>query len=105
MLSVIFTSCLFFLALQPVTSQYLPDAKSLTIREFEHLYLDGAANSIASAVTPCSNYIDPSTGASNNGLGRQTASEWVRVAFRKLLHFITSDHIAFTHKSCISFVA
>ena len=73
------------LALQPVTAQYLPNAQALTIKELEHLYLDSAPSGILSAITPCSNYFDPSTGASNNGLGRQTAAEWIRTAFRKSL--------------------
>ena len=87
--SLFLVSCLFTFALNPVVAQYLPNSNALTIQELEHLYLDAAPNSIISAVSPCSNYIDPSTGASSNGLGRQTAAEWIRVAFRKLSQILS----------------
>lgn len=70
-----------------VKAQYLPDRPSLIIKELEHLYLDAASSGLISAITPCTNYVDSSTGLPGNGLGRQTAAEWIRTAFRKLLHF------------------
>ena len=82
---VLWLPCLFILTSYLVTAQYLPNAQALTIQELEHLYLDSAPNGLLSAITPCSNYFDPSTGASNNGAGRNTAAEWIRTAFRKLL--------------------
>ncbi len=91
MLSIVSISCLCLLALDHVTAQYIPDAKALTVKEFEHLYLDAAPNGLMSAISPCSNYIDTSTGASSNGLGRQTAAEWIRVAFRKPSHVMFSS--------------
>ena len=66
-----------------VTAQYVANTQALIIKEIEHLYFDAAPAGILSAVTPCSNYYDPSTGASNNSLGRNTAAEWIRTAFRK----------------------
>ena len=74
------------LTLKSVTAQYVANSQALTIKEIEHLYFDSASAGILSAVTPCSNYYDPSTGASNNNLGRNTAAEWIRTAFRKLLY-------------------
>ncbi|MCJ1225724.1 hypothetical protein MMC12_002373 [Toensbergia leucococca] len=52
---------MLFDALYIVTAQYLPDAQALTIKELEHLYFDSASNGFMSAITPCSNYIDPTT--------------------------------------------
>ena len=72
------------LTLRSVTAQYVANSQALTIKEIEHLYFDSASAGILSAVTPCSNYYDPSTGASNSAVGRNTAAEWIRTAFRKL---------------------
>ena len=83
MLSIVSLLCLHVLTWGRVTAQYLPNSQALTVKELEHLYLDAAPNGMLSAITPCSNYFDPSKGASNNGLGRQTAAEWIRTAFRK----------------------
>lgn len=77
--------CISFLALRSVTAQYVADKNALIVKEIEHLYFDAASAGILSAVTPCSNYYDPSTGASNNTVGRNTAAEWIRTAFRKSL--------------------
>ena len=77
--------CISFIALRSVTAQYVADTNALIVKEIEHLYFDAASAGILSAVTPCSNYYDPSTGASNNTLGRNTAAEWIRTAFRKSL--------------------
>lgn len=68
------------------TSQQIPDSQSLVIDELEHLLVDnGGKNDAAffSGVTPCSTYFDSSTGLFDNTLGRQTSSQWIRVAFRK----------------------
>lgn len=75
--------CISFVALRSVTAQYVADTEALIIKEIEHLYFDAAPAGMLSAITPCSNYYDPSTGASNNSLGRNTAAEWIRIAFRK----------------------
>lgn len=106
MLSFVLLSCLFISCCNPVTAQYLPNSQALTITELEHLYLDAAPNGFKSAVSPCSNYFDPSTGGSNNGLGRQTASEWIRTAFRKLHRSsIASSSIPLeVHNGCIEAV-
>ena len=82
-----------FLSLQSVTAQYAADTQALIIREIEHLYFDANPAGILSAVTPCSNYYDPSTGGSDSSLGRNTAAEWIRTAFRKL---------SCSHQSCHS---
>ena len=74
---------LSFLSLKSVTAQYAADTQALIIREIEHLYFDADPAGILSAVTPCSNYYDPSTGGSDSSLGRNTAAEWIRTAFRK----------------------
>lgn len=75
-----FISCA---TLRSVTAQYGANTGALVIKEIEHLYFDAASAAVVSAVTPCSNYYDPSTGASNNTVGRNTAAEWIRTAFRK----------------------
>ena len=87
-----------FLSLTSVTAQYAADTQALIIREIEHLYFDADPAGILSAVSPCSNYYDPSTGGSDSTLGRNTAAEWIRTAFRKLscsnsnLLFCESDY-------------
>ena len=86
----IFISCV---TLTSVTAQYGANTEALVIKEIEHLYFDAATAGVASAVTPCSNYYDPSTGASNNTVGRNTAAEWIRTAFRKLQR----SHISLGH--------
>lgn len=71
--------------LSSVSAQLLPNSQALVQNELEHLYLDNpGANSIKSTITPCTNYVDSTTGLNNNTLGRQTAAEWIRTAFRKL---------------------
>lgn len=80
--------CIAFLALRSVTAQYVANTQALIIKEIEHLYFDAAPSGILSAVTPCSNYYDPSTGASNDSLGRNTAAEWIRTAFHD---FVTAN--------------
>ncbi len=71
-------------ALKSVTAQYLPNSQALTIKEIQHLYFDAATHGFFSAITPCTNYQDPTANAPNNALGMQTAAEWIRTAFRRL---------------------
>ncbi len=87
MLTTCVSLYLCFLTFKLVAAQYLPNTQALTTKELEHLYLDAAPNGLLSAVSPCSNYFDPTTGASSNSLGRQTASEWIRTAFRETVLF------------------
>ena len=79
--------CISLVALRSVRAQWVANTQTLIIKEIEHLYLDAAPSGILSAITPCSNYYDPSTGGSNNNLGMNTAAEWIRTAFRMLLRF------------------
>ncbi len=75
----------------PVITQLLPDSQALVLNELEHLYLDNSGpGSIKSTITPCTNYVDSTTGLNNNTLGRQTSAQWIRTAFRKalLLHHL-----------------
>ncbi|MCJ1460186.1 hypothetical protein MMC28_010565 [Mycoblastus sanguinarius] len=88
MLTITRFLCICLSALNFVTAQYPPDSANLTVKELEHLYFDGAANGFFSAITPCSNYYDPSTGQSNSAVGRQSAAEWIRTAFHD---FVTGD--------------
>ena len=83
----ILSVCVSLIALRSVTAQWVANTQTLIIKEIEHLYLDSAPSGILSAITPCSNYYDPSTGSSNNNLGMNTAAEWIRTAFRMLLRF------------------
>ena len=78
------------IALKSVTAQYLPNAQALTIKEIQHLYFDAATHGFFSAITPCTNYQDPTANTPNNALGMQTAAEWIRTAFRRLLPCTTS---------------
>lgn len=70
-------------ALGLVGAQYVVDSNSIIARELEHLYFDAGAAALVNAVQPCSTYTDPVTGKANNNLGRQSAAEWVRTAFRE----------------------
>lgn len=76
--------CISFVALRGVTAQWVANTKALIFKEIEHLYFDAAPSGILSAITPCSNYYQPSTGTSDNTVGMNTAAEWIRTAFRKL---------------------
>ena len=67
-----------------VSAQYVPDTNNEIIRELEHIFLDGGSGALVNAVSPCTNYEDPSTGSPSNNQGRQSAAEWIRTAFRKL---------------------
>ena len=78
------TILFLYLSFTGVTAQYVANTQALIIKEIEHLYFDAASSGILSAISPCSNYYDPSTGASDNSLGRNTAAEWIRTAFREL---------------------
>ena len=73
-------------ALLPVCAQLLPDSQALVLNELEHLYFDNSGpGSLKSTITPCSNYVDSSTGLNNNTLGRQTTAQWIRTAFREAM--------------------
>ena len=72
--------------LSSVSAQLLPNSQALVQNELEHLYLDNPGpNSIKSTIIPCTNYVDSTTGLNNNTLGRQTAAQWIRTAFRKAM--------------------
>ena len=67
-----------------VSAQMLPDSQAIIMNELEHMYFDNQGPAgFKSGITPCSNYIDTFTGFDNNALGRETAAQWIRVAFRK----------------------
>ena len=75
--SLIATWCTIF-------AQLLPHSPDIILNELEHLYLDNSApNSIKSTITPCTNYVDSTTGLNDNTLGRQSSAQWIRTAFRK----------------------
>lgn len=79
-------SWLYIAVIGVASTQYVPDSQRLTMDELERLLVDtGGINDgvFKSGITPCSNYVDSSTGLNNNTLGRQTASQWIRTAFRK----------------------
>ena len=88
MLTSLIYSFLSLTSISLVNAQWPTDSKAAIVRELEHLYLDGASHNLQSMITPCSNYIDSSTGNANNKLGRQTAAEWIRVAFHD---FVTAN--------------
>ena len=76
---------LLALLLGTVSSQMLPDSQALVMNELEHLYFDDTGPAgFKSGITPCTNYVDSSTGSNNNTLGRQTSAQWIRAAFRKI---------------------
>ncbi|KAG8528781.1 uncharacterized protein KY384_006469 [Bacidia gigantensis] len=81
-------SSLWLLSLTPVRAQWPVDAQAATVRELEHLFLDAATYNLKRMITPCSQYIDSSTGLANPNLGRQTAAEWIRTAFHD---FVTGN--------------
>ena len=68
-----------------VSPQMLPDSQGYILNELEHLYLDNTGGvGFKSGITPCTLYVDSTTARPNKSLGRQTASEWIRTAFRKI---------------------
>ena len=67
-----------------IFAQLLPHSPDIILNELEHLYLDNPGpGSIKSTITPCTNYVDSTTGLNNNTLGRQSSAQWIRAAFRK----------------------
>ena len=67
-----------------VSSQMLPDSQAHILNELERLYLDDAGIAgLKSGIEPCTLYIDSTTARPNNALGRQTAAQWIRTAYRK----------------------
>ncbi|CAF9932560.1 hypothetical protein IMSHALPRED_008917 [Imshaugia aleurites] len=96
MLNLFLSASIFlcFATLFPVLAQLLPDSQALVLNELEHLYLDNSGpGSIKSTITPCTNYVDSTTGLNNNTLGRQTTAQWIRTAFHD---FVTADVAAGT---------
>ena len=70
-----------------IFAQLLPHSPDIILNELEHLYLDNSGpNSIKSTITPCTNYVDSTTGLNNNTLGRQASAQWIRTAFRKTMY-------------------
>ena len=83
-----------------VSAQYVPDLNAEITRELEHILLDAGSAALINAVTPCTKYEDPTTGQTNNNLGRQSAAEWIRTAFRK--HKSISSCVLFTIIYCVN---
>lgn len=74
-----------------IVAQQLPDSTSFIVDELETLLVDtGGLNNagFSAAIDPCTNYVDRTTGQNNNALGRQSAAQWIRTAFRKADNFI-----------------
>lgn len=91
-LTSFFKLCLCLAIIGITVGQRIPDRQSLMIEELENLLINfGGANAagMAIGVTPCTAYTDSTTGVEtpNNPLGRQTAAQWIRTAFRKLHDF------------------
>ncbi|KAM0799909.1 heme peroxidase [Usnea florida] len=85
--SLIATWCTIF-------AQLLPHSPDIILNELEHIYLDNSGpNSLKSTITPCTNYIDSTTGLNDNTLGRQSSAQWIRTAFHD---FVTADVAAGT---------
>lgn len=87
MLSSLLYTCLSLASVKLVNAQWPTDSNSAIVREIEHLYLDSATHNLQSFISPCSQYVDSSTGSVDNSLGRQTAAEWVRVAFHDFVTY------------------
>jgi hypothetical protein len=76
----IWCSFVFLFAISLASHTPAADSK-YSMDELEHLLVDtGGANDggFKRAITPCTNYVSGS-----QLLGRETAAQWVRVAFRK----------------------
>ena len=71
-----------------INAQWPVNAQDAIIREIEHLILDNAKYNLKSFISPCSQYIDSSTGSADTKLGRQTAAEWIRTTFHD---FVTGN--------------
>jgi len=77
----ILCSFVILLAIAISLSSTATTASNLVVDELEHLLVDtGGANDggFKRAITPCTNYVSGS-----QLLGRETAAQWIRVAFRK----------------------
>ena len=83
----------FSLAFSLVNGQWPVDLQATIIRELEHIALDGSSTNLKSMISPCSQYIDSTTGKADAKLGRQTAAEWIRTTFHD---FITGNTFTFS---------
>lgn len=77
-------------------AQQRPDSRAFIADELENLLVNTGGSGLgnagfAAAITPCTNYVDRTTGLNNNTLGRQSAAQWIRTAFRKAHAFIVID--------------
>ena len=91
--NILFKLWICFTTATIALAQQRPDSKAFIADELETLLVNtggsGLANAgFAAAITPCTNYVDRTTGQNNNALGRQSAAQWIRTAFRKAPAFI-----------------
>ena len=67
-----------------VSPQMLPNSQEHTMNELERLYLDdNGPRGFKFAIEPCTRYLDPTGPRFDDTLGRQSAAQWIRTAFRK----------------------
>lgn len=81
-----------------ILAQQRPDSESFIADELETLLVNtGGLNNagFAAAITPCTNYVDRTTGLNNNTLGRQSAAQWIRTAFRKAHNSFLFDELVY----------
>lgn len=88
---ILFKLWICFATAAIAVAQLPPDSNGFIADELETLLVNtGGLNNggFAAAITPCSNYVDRTTGQNNNALGRQSAAQWIRTAFRKAHNLI-----------------
>ncbi len=70
MLSIFGVIGLFVALISVVSPQMLPDSAALTLNELERHYLDNSGQAgFKSAIDPCTQYIDSTTGRPNDTFG------------------------------------
>lgn len=87
----LFKLCLYLAAAGIVIAQYTPDHQARILEELDHIFVDiGGRNDaqFASAITPCSRYLDVFRGVNNDTFGRQSSAQWIRAAFRMVSAFL-----------------
>ena len=96
MVAIVQTVGLLVTLISAVAPQMPADSNTAILSQLEHLYLDNSGpGGFKSVIEPCGKYIEAAkNGAVDDTLGRQTAAEWVRTAFRKGSRFFLSLYLA-----------
>ena len=73
------------LLFSPLQAQQLPNRTALIMYELEQFLTETSGineRAFERPITPCTNYAENGSTVNNNTLGRQSAAQWIRNAFR-----------------------